>query len=333
MERSPLAKRSKIRGSLRARAFVLDGDERLAVGAADGHGDRARCRACARWGRGCRRRAASAWRSPSTHTSRSITGSSARSASRTGSRCSGAAASSRASASRSSSSSESRSAPCLEVGDRRRVGAVLGQVGGVPAQRGQRRAQLVRGVADEAVLGFAGPLERGEHRVERVRELAHLVVDRRLREPLRGVAGARDRPRAAGQPRQRPQRAAGEQRRQRGREHRGDQRAQGDQRPGAVQRVLDPGQVGGHDHRAARGRALPELPERRGVDAQRVGPEPRRRRTAAGGRAAPARRPAARARRARSTARRSARTGRRPGRAALPPPARPVRSARPARWR
>ena len=46
----------------------------------------------------------------------------------------------------------------LDVGEHGRVGAVLGHVGGVAAQRGERRAQLVRGVGDEALLGRARPL-------------------------------------------------------------------------------------------------------------------------------------------------------------------------------
>ena len=73
----------------------------------------------------------------------------------------------------------------LDVGEHRGIGAVAGHVGGVAAQRGQRRAQLVRGVADEAVLGLARALERGEHRVQRLGEL------RRPRRAWPGRAAAR----------------------------------------------------------------------------------------------------------------------------------------------
>ena len=109
----------------------------------------------------------------------------------------------------------------LEVGEHRRVGAVARDVGGVAAQRGERRAQLVRGVADEAPLGLARALERGEHRVERLGQLADLVAARAARAAARAASpAALDRARAGRQARQRPQRAAreegGEQRGERG---------------------------------------------------------------------------------------------------------------------
>ena len=178
----------------------------------------------------------------------------------------------------------------LDVGQHLGVGAVPGRVGEVAAQGGQRRAQLVRGVADEALLGRAGALERGEHRVERLRQRADLVAHLGIRQPARGVAGALDLARARRQAAQRAQRAPGED----GGERRGQQR--GDDR--------------GEQHEAARAcRACPrspwwcpatttappaagaaaELAERRGVDAQRVGAEARRRRSRPCGRRAPLR--------------------------------------------
>ena len=51
----------------------------------------------------------------------------------------------------------------VDVGERLGVGAVGEQVRGVPAQRGDRVSQLVRRVGDEAALGLARLLERGEH--------------------------------------------------------------------------------------------------------------------------------------------------------------------------
>ncbi|HET6548529.1 MAG TPA: hypothetical protein VFG79_08745, partial [Solirubrobacter sp.] len=43
---------------------------------------------------------------------------------------------------------------------------------------------LVRGVADEPVLGLAGALQGGQHAVERLGELADLVAGGREREAL-----------------------------------------------------------------------------------------------------------------------------------------------------
>ena len=77
----------------------------------------------------------------------------------------------------------------LELGDQ--VGAQALVVGGreaaagehleVGAQRGERRAQLVRGVRDEAALRALGLVERLEHRVERAGEARELVVAARAR--------------------------------------------------------------------------------------------------------------------------------------------------------
>ena len=51
-----------------------------------------------------------------------------------------------------------------EIGERLGVGAVAGDVLGVPAERRERRAQLVRRVGDEAALALAGLCEGAEHR-------------------------------------------------------------------------------------------------------------------------------------------------------------------------
>ena len=69
----------------------------------------------------------------------------------------------------------------LDVGHDRGIGAVLGQVGGVAAQRGERRAQLVRRVADEPVLGLLRPLERGR---------ASRSASPPVRRPRRATSGA-----------------------------------------------------------------------------------------------------------------------------------------------
>ena len=80
----------------------------------------------------------------------------------------------------------------LEVRDQLRRGAMPGQVGDVALQRGQRRAQLVRGIGDQAMLGLARSLEAAEHRVQRRRKPAHLVVDAGLGQPPAGIGGALD---------------------------------------------------------------------------------------------------------------------------------------------
>ena len=54
----------------------------------------------------------------------------------------------------------SRAASLCEVGDHLRVGAVAGEVLDVADQRGQRRAQLVAGVGEEAALALARGVER-----------------------------------------------------------------------------------------------------------------------------------------------------------------------------
>ena len=68
------------------------------------------------------------------------------------------------------------SASACEVGDQLRRRAVTGEVLDVAAQRGERRAQLVRRVGDEAPLRLARALERVEHRVQRRGEAADLVA-------------------------------------------------------------------------------------------------------------------------------------------------------------
>ena len=162
----------------------------------------------------------------------------------------------------------------LDVGQHLGVGAVPGRVREVAAQGGQRRPQLVRGVADEALLGRAGALERGEHGVERLRERADLVAHLGIRQPARGVAGALDLARARRQAAQRTQRAPRQDGGQPGRHQRGDDRREQHEPARVVERVLDLGRRTGDDDGAARRRAAAELAQRRGVDAQRVGAEP-----------------------------------------------------------
>ena len=83
----------------------------------------------------------------------------------------------------------------LEIGDERRRRAVPRKVRDVAAQRGQRRAQLVRRVGQEAPLRFARTLERVEHGVQRRREPPDLVVpvrvgQRRRASPVRPISAA-----------------------------------------------------------------------------------------------------------------------------------------------
>ena len=66
--------------------------------------------------------------------------------------------------------------------------AAAGQHLEVRAQRGERRAQLVRGVGDELALRALTSLERLEHRVERGRQARDLVLALRRRSAARGRA-------------------------------------------------------------------------------------------------------------------------------------------------
>ena len=84
----------------------------------------------------------------------------------------------------------------LDVGQQPRAlvgrqGVGLRQHLDVRAQAGDRRAQLVRGVGDELALGGDRALERVEHGVEVLRELADLVVGGDL-DPAPEVLGGGD---------------------------------------------------------------------------------------------------------------------------------------------
>ena len=98
----------------------------------------------------------------------------------------------------------------MDVGERVGVGAVGEQVRGVPAQRGDRVSQLVRRIGDEAALGLAGLLERGEHPVQRLGEAVDLIGARPTSggEAQRGVTRALDHGGAGRQPLERAQGAA-----------------------------------------------------------------------------------------------------------------------------
>jgi hypothetical protein len=82
----------------------------------------------------------------------------------------------------------------------------------VGAQRGQRGAQLVRGVGDQLALAVGGVLHGAEHRVEADREPAELVPVGPLArfDPVRQVAGPGDPLGRVGQRADRPQRGPGD---------------------------------------------------------------------------------------------------------------------------
>ena len=81
-----------------------------------------------------------------------------------------------------------------ELGPRRGVGLVLVEQLDEPAEREDRRAQLVRGVGDELLAGAVEPREPPLHLVEGAGELADLVVG------LDPGSGARSRPRRPSPP-------------------------------------------------------------------------------------------------------------------------------------
>ena len=128
----------------------------------------------------------------------------------------------------------------VDVGQRLGVGAVGKQVGRVPAQRGDRVSQLVRGVGDEPPLGLSRPLERGEHAGSASRRAGRPPRRRGGRPPAGGAmrrSSARSRRR-----RRRAARAGASARRARTSEsgnaqRRRQERAADDQPPRLVERV------------------------------------------------------------------------------------------------
>ena len=123
-----------------------------------------------KWMRGARRRTRSTARSTTSARSKvSTTGRAARRGrARPGRRRGSMSSSSWARTSSSSSARASAGQPAGGVG--------LGQQVEVGAQRGQRGAQLVAGVGDQAALAVTGGGERREHRVERRGQPGDLVV-------------------------------------------------------------------------------------------------------------------------------------------------------------
>ena len=169
----------------------------------------------ARWRRGCRRRARAPRRSPDDERPGPAAATSTRAVGRRGGRARDAverddvagAAPRRPRARARAGRRQARQAlgVGLEVGERLGVGAVAGDVRDVPAQRGERRAQLVRGVGQEAPLAPRARARARRACALSVRgELAHLVAGRRRQAAAGGVAGALDVARGG---RQAPQRA------------------------------------------------------------------------------------------------------------------------------
>ena len=119
----------------------------------------------------------------------------------------------------------------LEVGHHLRVGPVTGKELDVAREGGERRAQLVAGVGEEAPLAPPRRLERLEHAVERVRELRHLVLGRRVGQAPRRVAGLLDLRRGGGEAGERAEAAPGQERGAERAERRREQRREEQQRP------------------------------------------------------------------------------------------------------
>ena len=162
----------------------------------------------------------------------------------------------------------------LDVGQHVGVGAVLCDVRGIAPQRGERGPQLVRGIGDEAALGLARLLERGEHRIERLRQRADLVARVGRGQPARRVARLGDRAGGGGEVGQRPQRPAGQQQRDSDCEHRRGDRGQQYERPQPVRGVLVLLRARGDEHGAAGRRPGSDTGERRAVEAHGSGAEP-----------------------------------------------------------
>ena len=211
------------------------------------------------------------------------------------SRSSGRPSSSRASSSRSSTSvvirahSDSIRPQRVRHVGRHLVATAPGQLG-VPADRGERGAQLVARVGDELadprLAGLAGGERAGdvaEHAVERGADLAHLgarvgvgvrhpfrerdltAVERQLGDPAGG----------GGDPAERAQRAPDQVRRRRARRAAGRRRRSRPRgRPVVAQRLLDVGQRQAGDRRTSppgvRSRDDPVVAERAEVDGVRL---------------------------------------------------------------
>ena len=187
---------------------------------AGAHGDRHRRRAVhERVGdAGCRARGAARPRrraprrasGASAVTSRVVARRRPRGPGRRGRRARGAAPawSLRSSASRSSTSRATRSTPRWTSAIVSASAPWRAMWSTLPAQGRQRRAQLVRGVGEEPALALAGALERREHRVERVGELADLAAASAGRQTVGRVAAALDAARGDGQAPQRREAAA-----------------------------------------------------------------------------------------------------------------------------
>ena len=130
-------------------------------------------------------------------------------------------------------------------------------------QRRERRAQLVRGVADEGALPAGRRVDAVEHRVQRHGQPVDLVLRRGHRQPLLGQPGRGDVGGAVAQRRDRAQRqrddAVGSERHQQHRERAADQGGPGED----AQAVVDAADVGRRPGRSgcrACGRAPADRP-------------------------------------------------------------------------
>ena len=170
--------------------------------------------------------------------------------------------------SRASRSSTSRAgAPCrLEVGEHLGVDTVARDELDVP-RGGQRGAQLVAGVGQQPAFAQARGGERGEHRVQRARQVGDLVVGEGLGQAPGGVLGARDLGRG-GEMRAAAGSATRESAPPRRRRPRRQQPESSSSRPRRCFGPLDVGRCSRRRARRRRPRA-PRRGQRRGVEADR----------------------------------------------------------------
>ena len=141
------------------------------------------------------------------------------------------------------------------------------QIRDVAEQGGERRAQLVRCVGEEAPLDLARSLEAREHRVQRLGEAPDLVVGSRDRQPTARIARALDVRGGVGEARERPECPAEQNEDAERGKRRRDHARKDEQQTKVAERALDVFLRCGDDDRASGGRAS-EIGERSCVQPQ-----------------------------------------------------------------
>ena len=161
----------------------------------------------------------------------------------------------------------------FEIGDELRRRAVAREVRDIPAQRSQRRAQLVRGVGEEPALRLARTVEAVEHRVQRRCKRTDLVGSVRVGQAALRVSRALDLAGGTCEPGERAERAAHQEGDGQRTDRSGAERREHRRGVQCIDRVGDVRRRGRDERGAARG-GTGDVRERRRVDAKLVAAEP-----------------------------------------------------------